>query len=599
MSVSSTTRTSPAVGYIRMSTNDQENSPGRQKAEIEKFAKTQGYRITKWYEDHGITGTESVNRKEFQLLLGDAKSGKIRAVILSEISRGSREEPLEAMLHWRLLSQAGVKLLSVQKGGEYKFDDIGGLITLMVDQFGAHDEAVKFSKRSSSGKRELLKRGEYCFNNAFGFDREIIDPKGEIVRRVSAYEKFQKPSGWKTKRVVTSDRPVVDAIKWAFESVASGESGIAGVVSEFDRLQIRTLNGAMWSRTSVKNILTNHTMTGRLLVGKTARNGVSHSKFSRVVPNGEVMEVSHEAIVSEDLFNRVQKALASKITHRSDARSYLLSGVIYCGECNEVMYGSLGRGNHRYHCMKAPTRSQDCSRPSLGAIALESSIIAIIKDYILTDEGLKTISQRVPTSGVTDPTEVAISKLNDQIERGVENLALASSEDDFRGMSLLLSGWRSERDKLVKKTISSTPEPSMVNKKDLRLIRENIDKGDPALLKMIVQDCIERVTIWRKPIGDSYDFCGEVALREEVYSGQPIPLSDEQIVPQPSWKKLRRLLQSEDRWFCSDEIKSLIGMSTDEMFRAGRYAVEYGVCEKEKRGHFTYYRLNRFCVEDD
>ena len=51
----------PAVGYIRMSTDRQENSPERQRAEINKLAERQGYRIVKWYEDHGLTGTESAN----------------------------------------------------------------------------------------------------------------------------------------------------------------------------------------------------------------------------------------------------------------------------------------------------------------------------------------------------------------------------------------------------------------------------------------------------------------------------------------------------------------------------------------------------------
>ena len=49
----------PAVGYIRMSTDRQVNSPDRQRREINGLAEREGYRITKWDEDHGLTGTES------------------------------------------------------------------------------------------------------------------------------------------------------------------------------------------------------------------------------------------------------------------------------------------------------------------------------------------------------------------------------------------------------------------------------------------------------------------------------------------------------------------------------------------------------------
>ena len=47
------TTTKPAVGYIRMSTDKQEDSPAQQKAEITYLAQPEGYRIIRWYEDHG------------------------------------------------------------------------------------------------------------------------------------------------------------------------------------------------------------------------------------------------------------------------------------------------------------------------------------------------------------------------------------------------------------------------------------------------------------------------------------------------------------------------------------------------------------------
>ena len=55
----------PAVGYVRMSPDQQEDSPARQKGEIEQLSQRDGYQIVGWYEDHGITGVESANRPEF------------------------------------------------------------------------------------------------------------------------------------------------------------------------------------------------------------------------------------------------------------------------------------------------------------------------------------------------------------------------------------------------------------------------------------------------------------------------------------------------------------------------------------------------------
>ncbi len=82
----------PAVGYIRMSTDRLENSPDRQRREINGLAEREGYRISKWYEDHGMTGTKSANRPEFQALLRDAERGRFEAILLHKQSRFSRED---------------------------------------------------------------------------------------------------------------------------------------------------------------------------------------------------------------------------------------------------------------------------------------------------------------------------------------------------------------------------------------------------------------------------------------------------------------------------------------------------------------------------
>ncbi|MFM8190112.1 MAG: recombinase family protein [Pirellula sp.] len=57
-----------------------EDSPARQRRDIEAIAERNGYRITTWYEDHGLTGTESANRPEFRRLLANAKNRRFEAV---------------------------------------------------------------------------------------------------------------------------------------------------------------------------------------------------------------------------------------------------------------------------------------------------------------------------------------------------------------------------------------------------------------------------------------------------------------------------------------------------------------------------------------
>lgn len=166
--------TKPAVGYIRMSSDQQQDSPARQRKDIQALADRAGYRIVCWYEDHGLTGTESSNRKDFQKLLVDAKSGSFCAVLLSEQRRMSREDVFDAMVHWKLLRDAGVKIVTCQRG-ELDFCNLGGVITAIVDQYGAREESIRLAERVISGKRLAISRGQKQGGPPFGYDREILD----------------------------------------------------------------------------------------------------------------------------------------------------------------------------------------------------------------------------------------------------------------------------------------------------------------------------------------------------------------------------------------------------------------------------------------
>jgi DNA invertase Pin-like site-specific DNA recombinase len=52
---------------------------------VEALAERSGYRVITWYEDHGLTGTESANRPEFRRLLSNAQSRKFVAVYQARI----------------------------------------------------------------------------------------------------------------------------------------------------------------------------------------------------------------------------------------------------------------------------------------------------------------------------------------------------------------------------------------------------------------------------------------------------------------------------------------------------------------------------------
>jgi len=89
---------------------------------------------------------------EFQKTLGDAKAGSFVAMLVSKQLRMSCEDIFDAIQHWRLFRDAGVSIITCYHG-ELKFDNLGGVIIAIVDQYGAREESVRLADRVVIGKR--------------------------------------------------------------------------------------------------------------------------------------------------------------------------------------------------------------------------------------------------------------------------------------------------------------------------------------------------------------------------------------------------------------------------------------------------------------
>lgn len=63
-----------AVGYVRRSTDKQEQSFPDQKKVITSYAADNGFKLSKFYIDDAISGTSTVKRKSFLKMLEDAES---------------------------------------------------------------------------------------------------------------------------------------------------------------------------------------------------------------------------------------------------------------------------------------------------------------------------------------------------------------------------------------------------------------------------------------------------------------------------------------------------------------------------------------------
>src|SRR3989442_1223849 len=82
----------PAVGYLRRSTDRQEQSNADQRRAIATYADRHGYEVIRWYEDDAISGASVDARAGFKKMMEEARSPSRdwRFLLVFDVSRFSR-----------------------------------------------------------------------------------------------------------------------------------------------------------------------------------------------------------------------------------------------------------------------------------------------------------------------------------------------------------------------------------------------------------------------------------------------------------------------------------------------------------------------------
>lgn len=514
----------PAAGYVRMSTDQQEDSPERQRSEIIEIADRNGYEIIRWYEDHGLTGTKSKNRPQFQQMLKDAPSGDFSAVLMHEQSRFSRETMLQFASHLNSLNEVGVDL--VTRKGKIAPDDIGGFITAMIDQHGARQEAENIGHRTASGKRQkLLKTGGWFGASPFGYDREVIDQNGKVVTVVRYEEKFAR-STQHTCRLVPSDPKRVWAVRQVFEKFIAGNS-IRSIAVWLNESGFQTRHGRTWEFGAVKHMLQNPAYCGRIVA---ARNQDKRTQFSKMFEEMTVIaEDAHSQIVNREMFDQVQALMAGRNDgrFRGPRETHILSGLVVCGVCGRKAYGAAARNGSGdrvsyYRCVVKKANREDSGCITMTGHILERAVLNVIKEEVLTDENLQKCEaahaamQKKPKAS----QQKRIAELERRIKTGESNLALAESPSDFATVSEMLRSWRKDLASLRKVDNASMSPVRSIELQTLKSCRDELESADKVVLFDALRQTIEAILIKRGADRNSRE--AQVVFKPGVYAGGEI-----------------------------------------------------------------------------
>ena len=316
------------------------------------------------YDDGGISGG-TMKRPGLTRLLADVQAGRIDVVVVYKVDRLSRSLMDFAKL-LALFDQKDVTFVSTTQN--FNTTNSMGRLTLNILLSFAQFEREMIAERTRDKMAAARKRGKWLGSRP---------PYGYL--------------GDHDKRQLVVCEEEAERVRTMFRMYL--RLGSVNAVA-------KRINDLGWMKKGYR------AKTGRVTPPRKYRDKDVHtilrnvSYLGKVEFNGELYEGEHEAIVSEELFARVQSVLTSKACGRGRRRGrnpeYLLQGIAWCGLCEKRITTTAGRGRNKelyryYVCSNRGRKGRDgCTHPRLGAEELEQLVVSRVKarctDPLLLEE---------------------------------------------------------------------------------------------------------------------------------------------------------------------------------------------------------------------
>lgn len=358
--------------YARVSTEEQATegySIKAQKDLLSSYAEKHNLAIVSEYIDEGKSGKSIEGRPQMIRLLEDVKQKKFEAVIVYKLDRLARKtrDSLEIV---ETLGNHGVQLISLSENidtttphGKMFYTVLSSLAEMERDQIVG---------RVKMGMTQRAKEGKWNGGQCFGYDAKekkllVNEEEASIVKEIFAY--------------------------------ADQGFGYKKMVGILNRKGYTTKRGNVFSIGTLKVILDNPVYIGKIRFNQ-------HENWSEKRRSGKnkdpiIVDGEHEAIIPEDLWERVQqKRSARSYKAVQSDQPYILTKLIRCPQCGAGMVaGKSKSANKTYRYYKCGTfhnkGASECSSNSINADVAERQVLQEFKRIVTESQFLQRLVQKM------------------------------------------------------------------------------------------------------------------------------------------------------------------------------------------------------------
>ena len=363
--------------YCRLSRDDEQagesNSIVNQKAILKKYAKEQGFRNIQFFVDDGFSGA-NFNRPEWQRMIAMVEADQIGVLLAKDMSRIGRNYLKVGFYTEILFPKHNVRFIAINSGVDSanQMDNDFTPFLNIINEFYVKDS----SKKVKASMKQKGESGEYLTTNPpYGYMKDPDNPKkhwiiddeaAAVVRQIFAwcmegYGPSQIAHKLKDAKV---DCPTVHWAKMGRNAPAKTPD------DPYD-----------WAPRTISGILERQEYLGHMVNFRTHRQSYkSKKKIENPQSEWKIFENTHDAIVDEETFHRVQELRKNKRRPARTGKSNMFSGVVRCADCGEKLYyctsNSFESRQDHFVCSTSRKKGKDvCDTHFIRAVVLEEGTL--------------------------------------------------------------------------------------------------------------------------------------------------------------------------------------------------------------------------------
>lgn len=308
--------------YCRVSTQEQAEegySIGEQERLIREYCEKNDYGVYKVYTDAGLSGKDIKHRPEIQQLLKDATDRKFSMVMTWKINRLSRKLS-DALKIVDILEKYNISYKSYSE--PFETDTPAGKMQFQMLALVGEFERNTIAQNVKMGMIAKARSGEWCGGIApLGYQWVAMEGTEHLSRKKSRLE-------------IKEDE--AETVRLIYQLYASG-MGYKAIVNRLNKGGYQTKRKNSFSVAQLRTILTNPVYIGK--VRFDVRRNWNEKRRNHINPNPIIANGIHKAIVSEELWDKVQLMISQKKGKPSRIYDgeYPLTGILKCPECGAGM----------------------------------------------------------------------------------------------------------------------------------------------------------------------------------------------------------------------------------------------------------------------